>query len=61
MHARQCVAEPALSQHSPDDQRQDAQRQQFWPDEPLTEWQEFILCRELDCSRHHPTVDADEG
>jgi hypothetical protein len=56
MHARQCVAEPALSQHSSDDYEQDAHRratqhQQFWSDEPLTPWQEFILCRELDCSR----------
>lgn len=22
----------------------------FWDREPLTAWQEFILCRELDCS-----------
>jgi hypothetical protein len=55
MHTRQGVAEPALSQHSPDDYEQDAQRraaqhQQFWSDQPLTRWQEFILCRELDCS-----------
>ena len=56
MHTRQGVAEPALSQDSADDYEQDAERraaqhQQFWSDEPLTTWQEFILCRELDCSR----------
>ena len=52
MHnTRQGVAEPALSQHSPDEYERAAQHQQFWSDEPLTQWQEFILCRELDCSR----------
>jgi hypothetical protein len=35
---------------------QDAERRQaahtgFWDREPLTDWQEFLLCRELDCSR----------
>lgn len=61
MHTRQGVAELALSQHSPDDYEQDAprraaQHRQFWSDEPLTEWQEFILCRELDCRRRHSDV-----
>ena len=44
MHTRQGVAKPALSQHNPNQQKQ------FWSDEPLTPRQEFILCRELDCS-----------
>jgi hypothetical protein len=69
MHTRQGVAEPALSQHSPDDYEQDAERraaqhQQFWSDEPLTQWQEFILCRELDCRRRYsdvPPVDTRES
>jgi hypothetical protein len=61
MHSRQAAAEPALSQRSPDDyeldaQRRAAQHQQFWSDEPLTHWQEFILCCELDCSRQYPDV-----
>lgn len=61
MHnTRQGVARPAPLQHtptnSPDNYEQDAQRRQathtgFWSEEPLTDWQEFILCRELDCSR----------
>jgi len=68
MHTRQGVAEPALSQHSPDDYQQDAERraaqhQQFWSDEPLTQWQEFILCRELDCRPYLdvPAVDSRES
>jgi hypothetical protein len=68
MHTRQgVVAEPALFQHSPDNYEQDAHdraamHQQFWSGEPLTDWQEFILCRELDCTGRHspaaPSVDA---
>lgn len=50
MHTRQGVAEPALSQHRPDDHKLDVQQKQFWSDEPLTLWQEFVLRRELDCS-----------
>lgn len=58
MHTRQGVAEPALSQDSarpnPSNYEQDALRreqlhQSFWSEEPLTPWQELILCRELNC------------
>ena len=57
MHTRQGVAEPALSQDSVDNHKLDAQRKQFWSDEPLTPWQEFVLCRELDCGRRHHEQD----
>jgi hypothetical protein len=57
MHnARQGAARPAPSQLTqPDQYEQDALRRQalhqgFWSDEPLTPWQEFVLCRELNCS-----------
>jgi len=64
MHTRQGVAEPALFQHSPDNYEQDAQSRaarhhQFWSGEPLTDWQEFILCRELDCGRR-PSLEPAE-
>lgn len=59
LNTRQGVARPAPLQHTPDNipdnYEQDALRRQavhsgFWSDEPLTPWQEFILCRELRCS-----------
>jgi hypothetical protein len=58
MHnTRQGVARPAPLQNNPDENyEQDAQRRHavhdgFWSQEPLTDWQEFILCRELNCGR----------
>jgi hypothetical protein len=57
MHTRQGVARPALFQHTqPDNYEQDALRRQavhtsFWSQEPLTAWQELLLCRELNCGR----------
>lgn len=56
LNTRQGVARPAPLQDTPDNYIEDAQRRQavhdgFWSQEPLTDWQEFILCRELDCSR----------
>jgi hypothetical protein len=60
MHSRQRVAAPARFKHiphnTPETYTEDADRRAathagFWSQEPLTEWQEFILCRELDCSR----------
>lgn len=58
MHTtRQGGARPAPSQNThPDPYEQDALRrealhQDFWSEEPLTAWQEFILCRELRCSK----------
>jgi hypothetical protein len=57
MHTtRQGGARPALFQHTQPNYEQDALRRQtlhqgFWSEEPLTEWQEFLLCRELNCGK----------